>query len=250
MLILVVFIVLFVLHYQKKVLAQQNLMQEAENKYQRQLLSAVIQVEEKERERIAKNVHDDVGILLNVLKQNLNKIARNANDEELTQKLRKDNLSLLEESIQNIRGIAKDLVPPTLLKLGYIEALNELCKHINKNGEILVNFLQHDSEISLPMQTKLQLYRLTQEVLNNIIKHAGATEIIIEFKQIGAFYNLLISHNGTGITTQQMHQFSKEQKGLGLKSIQSRAQLIDASVTYNIPLNGLANIAVELPLNN
>jgi len=246
MLILVAFIILFVLYYQKKVLAQQNQMQVAENKYQRELLSAAIQVEEKERERIAKNIHDDVGTLLNVLKLNLSKISRNAKNEELTQKLSNVNLLLLEDSIQSIRGIAKDLVPPTLVKLGYIKALNELCKHINNSGQISVNFIQSNLETRLPEQTELQLYRLTQELLNNIIKHAGAKEITIELKPANAFYNLLISHNGRGITNAQVHELSKEQKGLGLKSIQSRAQLINASVTYNAPLNGLANIAVEL----
>src|SRR5437868_3288008 len=108
MLMLVAFIILFVLYYQKKVLAQQNQMQVAENKYQRELLSAAIQVEERERDRIAKNIHDDVGTLLNVLKLNLSKITRNAKDEELIEKLSKENLSLLEESIQGIRGVAKD----------------------------------------------------------------------------------------------------------------------------------------------
>lgn len=246
MLILVAFIILFVLYYQKKVLAQQNQMQVAENKYQRELLSAVIQVEEKERERIAKNIHDDVGTLLNVLKLNLSKIERNVKDEELTKKLSAENLSLLEESMQGIRGIAKDLMPSTLLKLGYIKALNELCKHINNSEQISVKFLQNNLETRLPEQTELQLYRLTQELLNNIIKHAGAKEITIELKPSNAFYNLLISHNGRGITMQQVHELSKEQKGLGLKSIQSRAQLINASVTYNAPHNDVANIAVEL----
>lgn len=246
MLILVAFIILFVLYYQKKVLAQQNQIQIAENKYQRELLSAAIQVEEKERERIAKNIHDDVGTLLNVLRMNLSKIARNAKDEMLTERLTKDNLGLLEQSIQSIRGIAKDLVPPTLVKLGYIKALNELCKHINNTGQISVTFLQSDFETRLPEQTELQLYRLTQELLNNIIKHSGAKEITIELKPANAFYNLLISHDGRGITSKQVAELSKEQKGLGLKSIQSRAQLINASVTYNAPDNGRANIEVKL----
>ena len=246
MLILVAFIILFVLYYQKKVLAQQNQMQVAENKYQRRLLSAAIQVEEKERERIAKNIHDDVGTLLNVLKLNLNKISRNAKNEELTKNLSAENLLLLEESIQSIRGIAKDLVPPTLIKLGYIKALNELCKHINNSGQITITFLQNALETRLPEQTEVQLYRLTQELLNNIIKHTGAKEITIELKPVNSFYNLLIFHNGRGITTQQVNELSKEQKGLGLKNIQSRAQLINASVEYNAPTKGHASIAVEL----
>lgn len=246
MLILVAFIVLFVLYYQKKVLAQQNQLQAAENKYQRRLLSAAIQVEEKERERIANNMHDDVGTWLNVLKLNLIKVSRNAADRELTQKLSADNLNLIEESIQSIRGIIKDLAPRALKKFGYITALGDLCKHISSSGEIGVTFLQNNLETRLPEQTELQLYRLTQELLNNIIKHTGAKIITVELKPVNAFYNLFISHNGRGITMQQVSELSKQEKGLGLKSIQSRAQLINAKVTYNVPEQGMANITVEL----
>lgn len=248
MLILVAFIILFVLFYQKKVLAQQNEMQLAENKYQRQLLSAAIQVEEKERERIAKNIHDDVGTWLNVLKLNLSKIARNAKDEELTERLSKENLQLLEESIQSIRGIAKDLVPPTLVKLGYIKAVNELCRHINNSGQIAIRFNQSDLELRLPQQAELQLYRLTQELLNNIIKHSGAKQIEVDFVRQTTSHELMIMHDGKGITSEQVKELSSLNRGLGLKSIQSRAQLINARIFYNAPVNEKANVVVEIPL--
>jgi len=249
MLVLVAFIILFVIYYQKKVLAQQNQMQLAENKYQRQLLSAAIQVEEKERERIAKNIHDDVGTLLNVLKMNLSKADRHADNKEMARNLGEENLKLLEESIQSIRGIAKDLVPPTLIKLGYIKAVNELCRHINNSGEIAVNFFQDDSSLRLPEQTELQLYRLTQELINNVIKHTGASKLSIEFKQHNSSHNLTLVHNGKGITSEQVKELSKEGKGLGLKSIQSRAQLINANVQYNVQ-NNAASINVELPFKD
>ncbi|MGZ3919736.1 MAG: sensor histidine kinase [Bacteroidia bacterium] len=248
MLILVAFIILFVLYYQKKVLAQQNEMQLAENKYQRQLLSAAIQVEEKERERIAKNIHDDVGTLLNVLKLNLSKIARNSGDEELTEELSKENLHLLEESIQSIRGIAKDLVPPTLIKLGYVKAVNELCRHINNSGQIIIRFNQSDLELRLSQQTELQLYRLTNELLNNIVKHSGAKEIDIDFVKQTNSHELMITHNGKGINSEQVKELEALNMGLGLKSIQSRTQLINAQIFYNAPVNEKPNVIVQIPL--
>ncbi len=248
MLILAAFIILFVVYYQKKVLTQKNQMQIAENKYQRQLLSAAIQVEEKERERIAKNVHDDVGILLNVLKLNMGQTARHSDNKELVKKLTAENLKLLEDSIQGIRGILKDLVPYTLLRLGYIKALNELCRHINNSDKISVQFFQGNSDTRLPEQTELQLYRITLELINNIIKHTGAKEITIELKQINEHYNLILVHNGKSITTQQVYALSKGQNGLGLKSIQSRAQIINAQVDYSVTENNQPYITVKLPL--
>ncbi|MGZ3861749.1 MAG: sensor histidine kinase [Bacteroidia bacterium] len=248
MLILVAFIILFVLFYQKKVLAQQNEMQLAENKYQRQLLSAAIQVEEKERERIAKNIHDDLGTLLSVVKLNLSKITRNAGNKELTESLGGDNILLIDRSIQSIRGIAKDLVPPTLVKLGYIKAVNELCRHISNSGQIAISFSQSDVDLRLPEQAEVQLYRLTQELINNIIKHSGAKQIEIDFSRHNTSHKLVISHNGKGISSDEVKELSKLDRGLGLKSIQSRAQLINAAVFYNAPRNENANITVEIPL--
>jgi two-component system NarL family sensor kinase len=246
MLILVAFIILFVLYYQKKVLAQQNQLQVTENRYQRQLLTATVQVEEKERERIAKNIHDDVGTMLNVLKMNFAKVMRNAKNEELITNIIKENQLLLDESIQAIRNVIKDLVPPTLLRLGYVKTLEDLCKHISNAGQIEVKYFHNDIKSRLPEQVELQFYRLTQELLNNIIKHSGATEVTIELKPVNAFYNLYIMHNGRGISMQQVDELTKESKGMGLKSIQSRAQLINAKVIYYAPANGPAWISVEL----
>lgn len=248
MLILVVSVVLFVVYYQKKVLSQKNQMQLTENTYQRQLLQATIEVEEKERERIAKNIHDDIGTLLNVLKLNLTKATRNYDNKELAEQLAKENVMLLDESIQSIRNISKDLASPTLLKLGYLKAIHELCRLITNSGQIHADLIydQRESNVRFSENIELQLYRMTQEILNNIIKHAAAGEILIEYTR-GSSHQISISHNGKGITTQDLHELSKDNKGIGLKSIQSRAQLIDASVSYSITTSSQACITINVP---
>jgi len=227
MFILVVSIILFVVYYQKRVLAQKN-------DFQRQLLSATVQVEEKERERIAKNIHDDVGTLLSVLKLNLSRASRNADNKELTEQLTKENYKLIEESMSAVRGVIRDLAPASLNKLGYVKALNELCRQVN-NGDAVKIELVHESDLKLDMSPKdeLQLYRLTKEILNNVIKHTGASHIKVEFARSGASQALRVSHDGKGISNEAIRELSKEQKGLGLKSIESRAQLINARVNYS-----------------
>lgn len=250
MLILVVSIVLFVVYYQKKVLAQENQIQLAENKYQKQLLQATISVEEKERERIAKNIHDEAGTLLNVLKLNMTKISRNAHDKELTERLTVDNLELLDSSIQCIRNISKDLISPTLVKLGYLKALLELCKHITNSGKIYADVIYDPAanELRLPEDKEVQLYRMTQEIINNIIKHADAQEITIEYKRSETVCEVLISHNGKGLSAKDVKELSKGSKGIGLKSIQSRAQTINAKVSYYIPKPGKAYVTIKTHL--
>lgn len=225
MLILVVSIVLFVVYYQKKVLAQKH-------DFQKQLLSATVQVEERERERIAKNIHDDIGTLLSVIKMNLSRASRNAANKELVEELTQKNYQLIDESMQAVRGALRDLTPITLNKLGYVKALEELSSQINNSETLVIELSHEDISVDLPKKEELQLFRLTKELLNNIIKHANASRLRIGFHRIAKSYRLRIEHDGNGISNETVKKLSKEQNGLGLKSIESRAQLINAKVNY------------------
>lgn len=246
MLILVGFIILFVLYYQKKVLAQQNQIQLAENEYQRKLLKATVSVEEKERERIAKNIHDDIGTLLNVLKMNLGRVSRSLNANETQKAAIDENIGLLDQSIQGIRGIAKDLVPPTLVKLGYIKALKELSRQITNSGEVTVDFPEDAPETYRFDQTEVQLYRLTQELFNNIMRHTGARHITVRMSVEGSRFSLRLIHDGKGITNEQAMDIAKLDRGVGLRSIEGRAQLINAKVTYLAEQDKAAEVRINL----
>jgi signal transduction histidine kinase len=225
MLILVVSIILFVVYYQKRVLSQKN-------DFQKQLLSATVQVEENERERIAKNLHDDLGILLTGLRQDLNKAARNAGDRQLLEEIHKHSNQLLDESLKTVRETVKDLTPKNLSKYGYLGVLRELCAQLNKAGHVTVE-LHEDSVPEFSQKKALQLYRLSKELLNNILKHAQPAHITIAFEAGADNCHMRITHNGAGISNEAVRQLSREGKGLGLKSIESRAQLINAGVYYH-----------------
>lgn len=247
MLIMAFTVVLFVSLYQKKVLAQKNLVQAAENRHQKELLNATIQVAELEREKIAKNIHDDVGTALNVLRLHLTKLARNPGDPELSGKLIGDSMGLLDDSIKNIRGIAKDLMPPTLIKLGFEKGILELCRQINASGNIKVD---QDVELlgaRLQSKSELQLYRIMQEVINNIIKHSHASAITIFMRSDAKQLTIAVSHDGTGISTAMLPQLTEADRGVGLKSILSRAQLINATVDYQISGEKKSNVIIEVP---
>jgi two-component system NarL family sensor kinase len=248
MVILAVSVILFVVVYQKKVLAQQFAMQNSENRHQKELTEASIEVAETERERIAKNIHDDLGTQLNVLKLILTKIARNTSNTELVQELIRESGSLLELSIENIRGISQDLMPPTLVKLGYEKGLSELSRQINASGIIKMDLLQTSSGIRLSPKTELQLYRIVQEVINNIIKHAAAKSIAILLSTKGPYFITKILHDGNGIDADTASRLAEGKKGIGLKSIQSRAQVIQATVDYLAPAGQSPSIHIQVPL--
>lgn len=229
------FIVVFVLFYQKRMLANKTILKDKENEFQRQLLDASVEVAEAERKKIAGNIHDDVGMTLNVIKLNFTKIKRNIGNTDLTLKLIEDNQTILEDSISTLRAISHDLMPPTLSMLGLVKGLKELCRQMDLSGLVKVEYQSNDVEVTFNKKNELQLYRLIKELLNNIVKHSGATSIkldtsIQQGKLITAIY-----HNGQGISNDMIRELIEAGKGIGLKSIQSRAQLTSSDLQY---LNG------------
>lgn len=247
-LILVSFIVLFVLQYQKKMLANKALIKENENTHQRKLLDASIEVAEEERKKIAANIHDDLGMMLNVLKLNLTKIQRNRNDEKLTETLLTNSNLLIGDAIATIRIISNDLMPPTLVKLGFIKGITELCRQIRSSGVIDINLTLNVNNIELEKKNEIQLYRLIKEVITNIIKHATASTIEITLNATAERMTITISHNGKGITTEMVQQLAESTEGIGLKSVLSRAQLTNSVIQYINKGNEGSKIIIETPL--
>lgn len=215
--------------------------------YQKMFFRSVIQIVDFDRERISKNVHDEVGTILSIIKLNLSKIARNSDDVELTKKLLEESMSLLERTIQQAREISKDLMPPTLLKLGYEKGVLELCKQISASNEIKIIVNHSQNEIRLFPVIESQIYRVMQEILNNIIKHANATEINVKMKTDEKEVITEVLHNGIGLNSENVSALLKSNNGVGLKSIHKQLELIDATIDYNTNGNGESTIIIKVP---
>ncbi len=247
-LVFIFFVILFVLFYQKKELKNKVLNEEKEKNHQRELLNATIEIAEAERRRIADNLHDDIGAIINLVKLNIGKIERSTSDKTVVKELSNESAGLLETTMENIRSISRDLAPPVLRQLGFEEGLNDLCQKLNNSGAVKINFTRPGKEIKMPQKTELQLYRIIQEVINNTLKHAAATEISISLNSFSDKFVVMLIHNGKGITNISIDALMRDGKGLGLKSIQSRAQIINAVVNYSSN-NASSSILIETPLH-
>lgn len=247
MLILIVSLVLFVALYQKRMLSKKNEIQAAENRHQKDMLNASMEVAEQEREKIAKNIHDDVGTLLNVIRLQMTKLSRNASDAAKTEELVKESLTMVDESIQTVRGIAHDLMPPTLVKLGFDKGIAELCRQINASGQVKVSATVDTNDRRLPARSELQLYRAVREVINNILKHSQASAIDVTVRGTGESLSVRIHHNGIGISNEAATQLAQSDKGVGLKSIQSRVQLVNGTIQYLTKGQADSEVIIEVP---
>lgn len=232
MLTLASFIIVFVMFYQKRMLAHKNDLYEKEKIYQKQLLEAAVEVAEKEREKIAGNIHDDLGLALNAINHNNTKIKRNPNDTRLIAELLEANAELIEETITTIRSISHELMPASLVKLGFIRGISELCRQISLSGSTNVKMITNETVLNLNKKNELHLYRLIKEIINNILKHDGSSCIEVRIAAINQKLHIEIIHNGSGISNTEIKELIASNKGIGLKSIFSRAQLTNSQVNY------------------
>jgi signal transduction histidine kinase len=248
MLTLVSFIIVFIVQYQKKMLAHKAALQKTETEFQKQLLDASVEVAEQERQKIATNIHDDVGLTINVVKLNLSKMKNNIKDTTLVSELIETDLKILEEIHTTLRGISHELMPPSLSLLGLIKGLREMSRQISSSGKIKIDLSAGDLDLRMEKKKELQLYRLIKELINNILKHAGASQILVTCVLENSYLITSIEHDGVGINDQEVMALINSQRGIGLKSIQSRVQLTNSKLNYLYSSTERAKIIIKTPV--
>lgn len=201
-------------------LAKQLELNKIKQDQQKEIIKNTIQAQEKERKRIAQDLHDEVGAMLSVVKLNVGRIERQSEDK--AREVAGETKSYLDEVITQVRGISRALLPPSLEKLGLYSAIEEMANWVNKADEIKVECWQNGEPFRLEVKTELDIFRVVQELVNNAIKHSGGTRIFIDvrFRKNMA---LLIRDNGKGFNPEE-----KMNSGLGLKNLGSRAEVIGA----------------------
>lgn len=247
--VLVLFVIVLVLKHQRRIMEHGKLLGEKEKIHQRQLLNASLEIAEQERAKTAANIHDDIGMMLHVIKLNISKASRNLNDPKLSAEALKESNSLVEKTIDSIRILFNDLMPPALTNLGFMEGMIELCNDVNGLGVITLELKTEIGHIDMDKKNALHLYRLIKEVMNNIVKHAKASDVEIDISTSQGSLLVVVMHNGKGITNEAIQRLIRSGKGIGLKSILGRAQLIGASVQYIIVGNEMSKIIIETPLS-
>lgn len=228
MLCLAVALILFVVLYQRKVINHEQQLKELNRRKQEELIQAAIRSEEEERMRIAADLHDDVGATLSSIRLMLHQVARTQTPDSAVHTVQ----SLLDDTIQKVRNLSHQLQPGTLQYLGLTKALQSLSELLNRTGHIKVHFSAIDGWPPLPTESELALYRIVQELLNNILKHTTATQVHISTSIEQGAACIRILHDGPGLT-EQMYQNMLYKKGaIGLKNIESRLKSVKASLSF------------------
>ncbi len=226
-------VIIFFILYQRRLLAQQKEHQKVESDYQKELLKTSILSQENERNRIAKELHDDVGAMLTTTKLYFGQITPQLPAEEL-KSITKKASGFMDDMIQSVRNISQDLRPVVLEKLGLIEAIDSLAQTINDSGNITIDF-KNNSRKTIVKSKELNIYRIIQELITNTIKHAEASAITIELENENEGLVILYNDNGKGIDYQNLSL----KKGLGLKNIESRISVLSGSIHFLEETSGM-----------
>lgn len=219
MFILSLSIVIFFVVYQRRLLKQQKAHQQKEADHQQQLLRANFQSQEKERNRIGKDLHDEVGALLTTTKLYFQHLDQK-NDPERFSEVKAKAFTMLEETMNTVRRVSHDLRPVVLERLGLVEAILNVVDKINASDQVKITFLHAVAE-EPESEYALNWYRIIQELINNTLKHAGASTIHLDLRTVKDELILNYSDNGKGLSLE-----SDIKGGLGLQNIRSRIGLM------------------------
>lgn len=231
MLLLTIALIVFIIFHQRRVIRYQIKMQQMEAEQQKVLLRASIKLQEEERQRIAADLHDDAGPLLATARLYLTENLVNQDKAQQLQSIFSAK-QIIDETIQLIRNISHSLMPPTLKNFGLESAVNDFFQKINGSGSLNVNCRFHDYKVRLRAEKELIVFRVIQELINNILKHSNSS--FIHLTQHKGEENMLIRlhHDGRGLTQEDFVRLSKSNVGLGLKNIQSRLKVIHGEILY------------------
>lgn len=197
-----------------------------EKEIQQQFSRQLLESQENERNRIAQELHDSVGQKLLLIKNQLTAGIRQEPEGNLSGQLQRMN-NLTGDTIQEIRSISYNLRPPHLDQLGLTTALETLVETVQASSDIRFNLLCDPIDGLIPLEYEINFFRIVQEGLNNIIKHAGATEASVTIKHTNDKLDLEIRDNGSGFR----ESMSGNAAGMGLTGMQERARMFGAILT-------------------
>ena len=207
------------------------------------IIRAIIDTQEKERQRLAKDLHDSLTQQLSAIKLYISSMADAVKNKMQKEILVKSN-DALTEVITDMRNICFNLMPKTLETFGLIKAVREFCNHFLYHRKI--QFTVHE-KTRLPVFSSalaIDLYRVIQEFITNAIRHGHASKICISFSYSKKILNVLLLDNGTGFDGEQAA------KGMGLQNVQSRVKSHNGSLHIKSAVDTGTQYKIAIPLNN
>lgn len=242
--LLVLLLLIFRTYRQKQKLQQQRI-SKLEKEKQLAATEAVLKGEEKERTRLAKDLHDGLGGMLSGIKYSLNTMKGNLIMTPENQQAFERSMDMLDSSIREMRRVAHNMMPEALVKFGLDAALRDFCNDINQSGALTVNYQSIGmQEAVIGETTAITVYRIVQELLNNTIKHAGARNAIVQVSRIDQQLTVTVEDDGKGFDKSILRRAG----GIGWNNIINRVEFLKGKLDVDAAEGEGTSVHIELDL--
>ncbi len=231
MLLPVTAIIIFVIFYNRRQRLQRERVERIEEKHRQAMLEASVASQEIVRRQIGGDLHDEIGTLLSATRMSLTQITKYEDNPAKRISLVNQTEELLNETLNNVRRLSKELMPSTLDEFGLIIALKDFTEKMTEFTEVMVCFSHGELSEVFDKKVELALYRTAQELVNNALKHAKASVINIQLQVRNNNLVLQVSDNGIGF---DLAEVNKPNRGIGIKNIESRISVIKGKIKFDI----------------
>jgi two-component system NarL family sensor kinase len=244
LLLIVLFVILFAFMFQRKLIKKQKAFREVEVLLQKKEVKAaydVLEAQELERKRIAEDLHDRVGSLLAAVKLHFHASKDNLDNQA---NFFSTGSKLLDEAIDEVRDISHNMVSGILSKFGLIAALTDLKTTLENSKQVSFQIHIHHLDGRLDLTIEMNLYRIVQELVSNILKHAQANEIILQLNRYESELLLIVEDNGIGFDPQN----AKLSSGIGLSNIETRVVKMNGRLNIDSRKGQGTTVTIEIPI--
>ncbi|RYZ54927.1 MAG: tetratricopeptide repeat protein [Sphingobacteriales bacterium] len=202
---------------------------------------SIIETEEKERVRIAREMHDGIGYLLSAARLNISAMTPAGFDDETALN---NSMTLIDDAVKEVRTISHNLMPASLTELGMLPAIRELVRKINGSGKILLSLEIEGGEKSLGSSVEIAIYRIVQEIISNMLRHAQAGNIRLMFTFEADSLFISIKDDGIGFNTSMIENSS----GIGWKNVFSRVDLLQGKAEVQSTPGSGSTVNLYIPI--
>lgn len=202
---------------------------------QAQMYRAIIEAQENEQQRIGRDLHDEVGPLLTLLKHSLDKYGDDS----------KESKDLITKAIANVRSAAHNLMPPDINKVGLVVSLEKLCQNFNTQVSQEISFVGGLGNQVLSSWCNIHVYRITAELITNALKHSKADNIVVRIKEQNHLFHLSVMDDGIGIEKTNADLTD----GIGWQNIRHRLNLMKGEFDIVSEANNGTQVHIQIPFS-
>lgn len=241
-------IIILILVYQKRQLQYLNEKSNMRMNFEKELFQTQLEIQEQTFKNISQEIHDNIGQVLSLVKLNINTM--DSNQPAPLQEKIDNSRTLISKAIQDLRDLSKSLNTDYVIEQGLMRSIEYELEMIRKTGSYEIEFDTNGKAYRLEQQQELIIFRIVQEILHNIIKHAKATKINVMASFQPEIFMLAIADNGNGFDVSKIGSENYDGFGLGIRNMHNRAEMIHADFKLTSSLQEGTTVTLTLPITS